>query len=223
LVISHAADSVHTLSDDTGIASYITLKITLAIIQVVLFIVLSFIAFCLIKVLLQTYFLLYIGFILTGFVGSSWTMNYWQRYLQAISAMAVKFLVMCVLVGVLANQAVLWSELINQAGMNIIKLSGAILNILGSSIILALLIYQLPDWMASALAGEVRLNLGDKMSAMAQFLSGSGIKQITIPQAPYKSRINNAVSPRQTTTSNTPINTKINNAAMSTITSAFKK
>ena len=175
-VIGHfacIADSIHQVSDTTGALQYMTLKFSLAIMQVLLLVVLSFIAFYLIKVLLQAYFLLYAGFILTGFAGSSWTMPFWQRYVQAISGIAIKFLAVCFLLGILTTQMKGWTVDIN-AATNIRDLSSVILKVLGSSIIIALLSHELPEWAASTLSGNLNMRFTSQMSSVANAMSGLG-------------------------------------------------
>ncbi len=165
------ANAIHQVTDSTGSLEYLTLKFTLAIIQVVLFVVLSLIAFYLIKVILQTYFLLYAGFILTGFAGSSWTMSFWQRYIQAISGMAIKFLAVTFLLGVLTTQMKGWAADINAAG-NIVDLAAVILKVLGSAIIIALLSHELPEWAASVLAGNVNMRFSAQVTSTSNVLAG---------------------------------------------------
>jgi type IV secretory pathway TrbL component len=124
-------------------------------------------------VFIKTYFLLYVGFILTGFAGSSWTMDYWQRYLQQISAMALEFLTQCVLLGVLKSQVDSWVTLLTNANSDIMTLSGVFINMLGVSIIFVTLMYSMPRWIGGNLAGKVRLKLDDRLSAVSDFMSGS--------------------------------------------------
>lgn len=171
-VIGHfscLADSIHVITDDTGAFQYITTKFTLSIIQVLLFIILAFIAYTLMKTIIQTYFLLYVGFFLTGFAGSSWTASYWEKYVSALSEMAIKFLSISLLMGVVKVQMASWANIINAANDDIYKLSAAVIQILGSSFIIALIVYQLPEWAASRLNGSIKLRYGSEVSG---FMSG---------------------------------------------------
>jgi P-type conjugative transfer protein TrbL len=170
---SCAADAVHVATDESGTLSYITIKIVLAITQVLFFIAIIITSYLLMEVFIKTYFLLYVGFILTGFAGSSWTVNYWQRYLQQIFAMALEFLTMCVLLGVLSDQFHNWTKVLTDSGSDLVKLSGAFFNMLGVSIIAVLLMEHLPKWVSSKLAGIVHLKLDDKLTAVSGFMSGS--------------------------------------------------
>ncbi len=170
------ADSIHQATDSTGAFEYLTLKFSLAIMLVLLLVILVYIAFYLMKVILQAYFLLYAGFILTGFAGSSWTMSFWQRYLQAIIGMSVKFLAVCFLFGVLNIQIKSWAADISTA-TNIISLGSIILKTLGSAMIIGLLAHQLPEWAASTLAGSINMNLESSIPSLRHSSSGASMSK----------------------------------------------
>ncbi len=174
-IISHfscISDSIHRIADNTGTFDYITLKISLAIMQVVLLIVLSIMAFYLIKIILQAYFLLYAGFILTGFSGSSWTNNYWINYINAIAGIAIKFLCVCFILGILSNQMKGWVLDINNA-VDTVSLSAIVLKVLISSIIFSLISWQVPEWASSILSSNVNMKLGTQITSSANLLSGT--------------------------------------------------
>ncbi|MBY0380045.1 MAG: type IV secretion system protein [Burkholderiales bacterium] len=161
------SDVVHQSTDSSGVFAFLTTKYLLAITLILFFVVITCIAFLLMEVFIKTYFLLYVGFILTGFAGSSWTINYWQRYLQQISAMALEFLTQCILLGVLKTQADNWLILLNKTSADLSDLIAALINIFGVSLIFLLLMYTMPRWVSNKLAGEVRLKLDNKFSAMS--------------------------------------------------------
>lgn len=150
------ADMIHLATDQTGTLEYITIKITLAIMQVIIFIVLVAIAYYLMQVLLQAYLLIYAGFLFAGFAGSSWTRNYWERYLSAIISVGSKFLVVCLLMGVLNMQMRGWANDINQAvNSNLSILAAVIFRVCALAIIISLAIWRLPEWFATALSGQI--------------------------------------------------------------------
>ena len=168
------ADSVHKVTDDVGVLQYITLKITLAIMQVLLFVILSLMAYCIILAYIQMYFLLYAGFILTGFSGSSWTMGYWQKYVQTISYVAIKFFVICILMGLLTGTMTEWTNKFAKiigSDNQLMGLAGLCINILGSAIILGIMIWQIPEWAANSLSSTININLRDRMSSNSKFIS----------------------------------------------------
>jgi type IV secretion system protein TrbL len=153
------ADMIHTATDQTGTLDYITLKITLAIIQVLLFIVLIFIAYCLMQIMLQAYLIVYGGFLFAGFAGSAWTKDYWQRYISTTISVGVKFFVICLLMGVLNTQMKSWANDINQAmNSDLTVLAAVICRVFATAVIISLAIWQLPEWLASALSGQINAN-----------------------------------------------------------------
>ena len=166
------SNAISAVTDGTGAFDYITLKITLAIMQVILLVVLSLTAFYIIKVILQAYFLLYAGFILTGFAGSSWTMSFWQRYLQAVAGVAIKFLAVSFLLGVLMMQMQGWATDVS-AAKDIVALGAVILKVLGSAVIISLLCSELPEWAASTLASNINMQFGEGLGGAVDKLSGA--------------------------------------------------
>jgi type IV secretory pathway TrbL component len=193
------SDAIHQVSDTTGTFQFITLKITLAVIQVALFIVLALIAFCLIKAIIQAYFLIYAGFFLAGFIGSSWTISYWQRYFHAISAIAIKFFTICFIMGILIVQMQGWANDINNA-KDIADLGTVILRVFGLAFLYALIIYQIPEWAATTLAGEINLQFASGFNSTASIMSGQSLNRSnSAPNSPSHNE-----SPRSSSASNAP-------------------
>ncbi|MCC2645214.1 MAG: Conjugative transfer protein TrbL [Burkholderiales bacterium] len=157
------ADMIHTATDQTGSLDYITIKITLGIIQVILFIVLIFICYYLMQIFMQAYLIVYAGFIFAGFAGSTWTRNYWERYISTTISVGVKFLVVCLIMGVLNTQMKTWANDINQAvNADLSVLMGVVCKVFATAMIISLALWQLPDWFASALSGQI--SAGDHSS-----------------------------------------------------------
>lgn len=155
------ADMIHTATDQSGTFDYITLKITLAIIQVLLFVVLIFIAYYLMQILLQAYLVVYAGFIFAGFAGSSWTRDYWQRYISATISVGAKFLVVCLIMGVLNTQMKSWANDINHAvNADLSVLAGVICRVFATALIISLALWKLPEWFAAILGGQISLSDG---------------------------------------------------------------
>jgi P-type conjugative transfer protein TrbL len=170
------ADMIHTATDQTGTFDYITLKITLAIIQVLLFIVLIFIAYYLMQVIIQAYLLIYAGFIFAGFAGSSWTKNYWERYISTTISVGVKFFVVCLIMGVLNAQMKNWATDINQAvNADLTVLAGVICRVFVTAVVISLALWQMPEWMAVVLGGHISLTDSSPGPSQATY-EGSGGK-----------------------------------------------
>lgn len=160
------ADMIHSATDSTGTFDYLTLKLTLAIIQVIIFIVLIFIAYYLMQILLQAYLLIYAGFIFAGFAGSSWTRSYWERYTSAAISVGAKFLVVSLLMGVLNVQMKGWAGEINQAmNSDLTILAAVIFRVCGVAIVISMAIWRLPEWFANALSGQISSHDGGAASS----------------------------------------------------------
>ena len=162
-VISYFAcvsDLIHIGADKSGVVDYITLKIVLAALEIILFVILSIIAYCMLEVYVQMYFLLYAGFVLTGFAGSSWTNAFWQKYVHSVSYIAIKFFVISILMGLMLSTVEMWADQISQVAAqenNGAGITAAIMNILCSAIILVFMIKELPNWAAKSLSATVKL------------------------------------------------------------------
>jgi P-type conjugative transfer protein TrbL len=148
------AEMVQMVTDQSSSLGDLTSKMTLAIVQVIVFVVLIFIAFYISMVILQAYALIYIGFIFAGFAGSSWTWDYWQRYFGAIISIGVKFMAVCFLMGVFQVQMQSWATDIASV-KNIADASAIITRICGTSLFVALALFKLPEWLAAKLSGQV--------------------------------------------------------------------
>lgn len=58
-------------------------------------------ALALVMLALEAYIVVFGGFILTGFAGSSWTQSYWQKYLSYVSGVAIRIFAMCLILGLM--------------------------------------------------------------------------------------------------------------------------
>lgn len=193
------SNAIHSIADTVGIVEYITAKIAFGIVLIIIFFILLFIAYMVMEILIKTYFVLYVGFILTGFAGSSWTSSYWQKYFKTICATAIKLFTVCFIMGIMHHQIIEWTDLLNKAD-TVQLLSGAIFYILGSSAIFALILCKLPDFAANSLIGDISLygsnkmgsssamnNYNQEFSKSTPFFGGRGKRS-------YPTRIGNRVS-----------------------------
>jgi hypothetical protein len=164
-------DLFHSVGETTGVVSYIVTKIVLALTEVLLFVIIVLISYQIIELFIKTYFILYVGFILTGFAGSSWTFNYWQRYFQQVIAMSIEFLMMCTLLGMLKYNVISWQHKI-VGHIDLQNMVMYIFNIVGIALLFERLMHSLPQWASNKLAGEIRLKMDDKLTAISGFMSG---------------------------------------------------
>ena len=183
---SCVADMVHMVTEQTSSWGDLTSKMTLAIVQVMVFVVLVFIAFYISTVILQAYAIIYVGFIFTGFAGSSWTWDYWQSYLSAIISIGIKFMVVCFLMGVFQVQIQSWATDI--AGVkNIADASAVITRICGTALFVAFALFKLPEWLAATLTGKFMMH----MPNITQYLMNARGIQEVVNQTQVSSSIQN--------------------------------
>lgn len=169
-------DVIHTITDQTGSFQYITIKITLAIIQVLIFILLVSIAFYLMQIILQAYLIIYIGFLFAGFAGSSWTRNYWEHYLAAVITVGAKFLIVCVLMGVLNIEMQKVMINVSMASSPDV-LSSVVIKAFGTLLITSMGIYRLPEWFAAIFSVGMwpvgsPITVGSALRSAGNFITG---------------------------------------------------
>lgn len=158
------SNAIHNITDTVGVVEYITAKIAFGIVLILMFFILLFIAYTVMEVLIKTYFVLYVGFILTGFAGSPWTSSYWQKYFKTIFANSIRLFTVCFIMGIMHHQILEWTIFLNKADTPQL-LSAAIFYILGNSSIFALFLYKLPNFAANSLVGDISLYGSNKKGA----------------------------------------------------------
>ena len=164
-------DLFHSAGETTGVVAYVVTKIVLALTEVLLFVIMVLISYQIIELFIKTYFILYAGFILTGFAGSSWTFNYWQRYFQQVIAISLEFLMMCILLGMLKYNVTNWQHKIVE-NLELQNMVMYIFNIVGIALLFERLMHTLPQWASNKLSGEIRIKIDDKLTAVSGFMAG---------------------------------------------------
>ena len=116
------------------------------------------------------------GFILTGFSGSSWTQGYWQRYLSYIGGVAIRLFVTCLILGmVIQSFSVLDS-------MQILTLAGAFTDpksvttyieaMFGLLFFNVIAMVTIPTKAAGMLSGTINGGLGEVIGDASMMMSG---------------------------------------------------
>ncbi|MBY0379092.1 MAG: hypothetical protein K2P99_01685 [Burkholderiales bacterium] len=126
--------------------------------------------------LIEAYIVLFAGFILVGFSGSSWTINYWQKYLGYVGGLAIRLFVTALLIGSLDHiikdtsifdlTHVDWQNI----GSGVIQ---SIVTTLGMIFVYAALLLTIPAKAASMLNGAVNGGLGEVIGSVSQIMSGA--------------------------------------------------
>lgn len=168
-----------------GTANYINSSIALFLLAIAgMIIVCIFIMiFVVMLVLVESYFVIFGGIILAGFAGSSWTLNYWQKYLSYVSGVAVRLFCTSLLLGLIAAQMhnPTWiTPIPTELNLhNITDYIGAFLTntiamlaVFGFNMVLML---TLPSKAAAMLNGTVNASLGEAIGAASMAMSGGRI------------------------------------------------
>lgn len=134
-------------------------------------------ALALVMLALESYIVLFGGFILCGFAGSSWTQSFWQRYLSYVGGIAIRFFVMCLILGLMQTQLnTLFAYIVTaSSGSDYVTLIGVFFNTLICMVINAFIVLKVPAMAGAMLSGQVSGGLGDLMQGAAMVMSGASM------------------------------------------------
>lgn len=157
----------------TEIVNAILYGLPFIFITITVFILSAVMALGLMLTALEAYIVLYGGFILTGFSGSSWTQNYWQRYLSYVGGVAIRLFVTCLIVGIIKGQTMaIFNNMLQMENANWVVFLGFLIKILISTFINAVLVMTIPAKAASMLNGSVSSGIGDIVAGASAALAG---------------------------------------------------
>ena len=134
-------------------------------------------ALALVMLALESYIVLFGGFILCGFAGSSWTQSFWQKYLSYVSGVAIRFFVMCLILGLMQTQLnTLFTSIVSaSSGSDYVALIGVFFNTLICMVINAFVVLKVPAMAGAMLSGQVSGGLGDLMQGASMVMSGASM------------------------------------------------
>ena len=134
-------------------------------------------ALALVMLALESYIVLFGGFILCGFAGSSWTQSFWQKYLSYVGGIAIRFFVMCLILGLMQTQLnTLFAYIVTaSSGSDYVTLIGVFFNTLICMVINAFIVLKVPAMAGAMLSGQVSGGLGDLMQGAAMVMSGASM------------------------------------------------
>ena len=141
----------------------------------VLFLVIS-IPVALMITMLDAYIVIFGGFILCGFAGSSWTQSYWQKYLSYVGGVAIRLFVTCLILGVVIKSFdTLNSMTINNVASGLPSPSGMATYIeamFGLLFFNVIAMVTIPNKAASMLSGSINGGLGEVIGGASMMMSG---------------------------------------------------
>lgn len=124
--------------------------------------------------MLDAYVVLFGGFILVGFSGSSWTQSYWQKYLSYAVGTGIRLFVTCLILGLVFkgfDNLSLGASGVVEAITNIFKL-------LGYLILSVYLIITVPSKAASMLTGSMGGGMGELVGAASMVMAGGSMAKL---------------------------------------------
>lgn len=131
--------------------------------------------------LIESYFVLFAGFVLTGFVGSSWTINFWQKYLSYVGGVAIRLFCTSMLLGMFSTQwkNPTWLQPLSKNPSDYLSNAAAVVQnlvaMLGVFLFDMVVMVTLPSKAAAMLNGAVNAGFGEAIGAASMALSGGKI------------------------------------------------
>ena len=136
--------------------------------------------------MIEAYFVIFAGFFLVGFAGSSWTMSYWQKYLSYVVAVGIRLFATAIILGIISTQwsaagsaewlkPIDWSTLVSSDSSVIANILNNLISMLGVFLFDMVLIITIPAKAAAMLNGAVNAGLGEAIGAAALAMSGGKI------------------------------------------------
>jgi type IV secretion system protein TrbL len=117
--------------------------------------------------LIESYIVVSAGVLFLGFGGSRWTTDFTQKYLSYAVATGIKLFMLYLIVSLGMTEAEAWQGLLKTS-----KYSDMI-SVLGASLILCFLAFQIPNMAASMLSGAPSLTAGAAMGTAGAVAAGT--------------------------------------------------
>lgn len=119
--------------------------------------------------LIESYIVVSAGMLFLGFGGSRWTTDFTQKFISYAMATGVKLMMLYLIVGLGINQADTWAGMLASASKD--GYVNNVFAVLGGSLVLCYLAFQIPGMAASMLSGAPTLTAGG-LGATAAAVAG---------------------------------------------------
>lgn len=123
--------------------------------------------------LVESYIVVSAGMLFLGFGGSRWTTDFVQKFIGYAMATGVKLMMLYLIIGIGTNEAVQWQTMLAAIKDPNADVFGTIFTVMGGSLLLVFLAFQIPALAGSMLAGSPSLTAGAATSTAA--VTGAGI------------------------------------------------
>lgn len=153
------------------------LQLMVTIQEIIVELALIIMALILMITLLESYIVTCGGICLLGFAGSDWTISYFQSFLKYTIAVGVKFMVICLLMGVF--QGVLtatmsgFTQVCNANTCSLSSLAHVFAQASVTIIVITYLAYKVPEIASSMLSGTINTNFAGLATAASGILAAS--------------------------------------------------
>jgi hypothetical protein len=131
--------------------------------------------------MIDAYVVIFGGFILCGFSGSSWTQSYWQKYLSYVGGVAIRLFVTCLILGVVIQSFDVLNSMtiptINVAGMSTgvpdpAGMATYIEAMFGLLFFNVVSMVTIPNKAAGMLSGSISGGLGEVIGGASMMMAG---------------------------------------------------
>jgi type IV secretion system protein TrbL len=132
-------------------------------------------------ILIDAYVVIFGGFILCGFSGSSWTQNYWQKYLSYVVGVAIRLFVTCLILGLVLQSFDSLNELkiptlhlrnVDTGVKSPAGIATYIEALFGLLFFNVVAMITIPNKAASMLNGSINGGLGEVIGGASMMMSG---------------------------------------------------
>ncbi|MBX9865442.1 MAG: type IV secretion system protein [Burkholderiales bacterium] len=124
--------------------------------------------------MLDAYVVIFGGFILVGFSGSSWTQSYWQKYLSYAVATGIRLFMTCLILGLVFKGF----DNLNTAASTPTEAITSIFKLLGYLILSVYLLFTVPSKAASMLTGSMGGGMGELVGAASMLMAGGSMAKL---------------------------------------------
>ena len=138
-------------------------------ILLVLLLLMNIISIMLLITMLDAYVVIFGGFILVGFSGSSWTQSYWQKYLSYAVGTGIRLFVTCLILGLIIAAF---------EGISAPASSNGLFAILGVLMMSVYLLMTVPSKAASMLTGSMGGGMGELVGAASMLMAGGSMAKL---------------------------------------------
>lgn len=138
-----------------------------AIVLSMLIVLLNIIPIMLTLVMVDAYVVLFAGFILAGFSGSSWTQSYWQKYLSYVFGIAIRLFMTCLMSGLIVKSLM-------SLPFNVAHPLDSLFALFGIMLLNVYLLLTIPSKAASMLTGSIAGGMGEIVGAASMLMASMG-------------------------------------------------